>query len=76
MRVNKVNSQNFQAKHPKIREMDKVLRIINSSYPTFSTSKFSRVNSVNRNTLAKHKLAMKGIDFFLNVRNKLVISRN
>ena len=49
MRVDKINSQNFQAKHPKIREMDKVLRIINSSYPTFSTSKFSRANSVDKN---------------------------
>ena len=76
MRVDKINSQNFQAKHPKIREMDKVLRIINSSYPTFSTSKFSRANSVDKNTLAKHKLAMKGIELFLNVRNKLVISRS
>lgn len=76
MRVDKINSQSFQAKHPKIREMDKVLRIINSSYPTFSTSKFSRANSVNRNILAKHKLVLKGVNLFLDVRNKLVISRN
>ena len=76
MRVNKVNSQNFQAKHPKIREIDKVLRIINSSYPTFSTSKFSRANLVNSNTKAKHKLVLKGLDFCLDVRNKLVVSRN
>ena len=76
MRVNKVNSQNFQAKHPKIREIDKVLRIINSSYPTFSTSKFSRANLVNSNTKAKHKLVLKGLNFCLDVRNKLVVSRN
>ena len=76
MRVDKINKQNFQSKHPKIRELDKVLRIINSSYPTFSTSKFSRANSINRNTLVKHKLAIKSIDLFLNVRNRLVISRS
>lgn len=76
MRVEKINNQNFQAKHPKIREMDKVLRIINSYYPTFSTSKFSRANPVNNNTIAKHKLALKGINLCLDVRNKLVISRN
>ena len=76
MRVDKINSQNFQAKHPKIREMDKVLRIMNSSYPTFSTSKFLRANPVDNNTIAKHKLALKGVNLCLDVRNRLVISRN
>ena len=75
MHIDKISNQSFQAKHPKIRELDKVLRIMNSYYPTFSTSKFSKLNRIKNNSFAKHRLALIGLSLNYDVRSRMVISR-
>ena len=74
MKINTINNTNFNGKPPELLAADKVLRLMNTHYPTVSCSRFKKFRVLQNNTKLQQALGFStGISCAF-VRKKLIQS--